>query len=91
MQTSTIDKKSVKSLRTIYRIYWYTFLFFFCFKGGGLLGDHKDKAYLDLYLSLMVHVLIEVGLSEIQLSFMSASVERMWIAKDTGNCELFYI
>lgn len=56
-------------------------LFFF---GGGA----KIRP-ISAYLFLMFDVPIEVGLSDIQLSFLSASVERMWIIKDTGIFELF--
>lgn len=90
MQTSTKLQKKCKvnenyMAELLKHIFFLIYLYYFLGVEG---GGGQDKAYLDLYLFLMFHALQEAGLSDIQLSFMSASVKRMWIIKDTGIFEL---
>lgn len=90
MQTSTKLQKKCKvnenyMAELLKHIFFLIYLYYFL----GVEGGGQDKAYLDLYLFLIFYALQEVGLSDIQLSFMIASVERMWIIKDTGIFELF--
>lgn len=87
MQTYTKLQKKCKVNENYIETHFFFYLSILFFECGG--GGGQDKAYLDLYLFLIFYALQEVGLSDIQLSFMIASVERMWIIKDTGIFELF--